>query len=390
MRELRIAMVAACPFPAPRGTPARIACLADALASTGHEVHVITYHLGDTHSSQSFSIHRIPHIPTYARYSPGPSLQKLMVLDPLLTVKVAEFLRNHDIDLIHAHHVEGVLTAWPARKLFGIPLIFDAHTLLQSELPTYRLGLPRGVKRTLGRALDKRVPRIADHTVSVSSEIRDQLVGQWRIDPDRISVIPNGVRPELFHPPATPGTGDGEPGPTLVFAGTLAAYQRVDLMLRALAHAREAWPDLRLKVLSTDDFRPYEGLARELGVMEAIEVKSCGFSELPSELEGAAAGLSPRTECAGVPQKILNYMAAGLPVIASEGSAKHLIHGKHGLIVANDDEVAFSQAIQEILASPKAGKEYGANGRRYVAQEMSWAKAARDLEDVYRAVLRRA
>jgi glycosyltransferase involved in cell wall biosynthesis len=390
MREHRIAMVAACPFPAPRGTPARIACLAEALASTGHEVHVITYHLGDPNPGQSYSIHRIPHIPTYAKYSPGPSFQKLVLLDPLLTIKVTSFLRGHEVDIIHAHHVEGVLAAWLPRRLFGIPLIFDVHTLLQSELPTYKLGLPRKAKRALGQALDRRVPRIADHIVSVSSEIRDKLTREWRIDPGRISVIPNGVRSELFHPPSSPEAAGGEPSRTLVFAGTLAPYQRIDLMLRAFARARQIRPDVRLKVLSTDDFTPYEGLARELGVEDAIQVRSCGFSELPSELEGAAAGLSPRTECDGLPQKILNYMAAGLPVVASEGSAKHLVHRRHGLVVPNDDEVALSEAILEILADPATGKGYGKNGRDFVDREMSWGRAARDLEDVYRMVLERS
>ena len=42
---MRIAIVAACPFPLPRGTPVRILRMAEALADRGHEVHVVTYHL---------------------------------------------------------------------------------------------------------------------------------------------------------------------------------------------------------------------------------------------------------------------------------------------------------------------------------------------------------
>ena len=44
--SLTIAMVAACPFPAPRGTPIRALRLAEALAARGHRVHVVTYHYG--------------------------------------------------------------------------------------------------------------------------------------------------------------------------------------------------------------------------------------------------------------------------------------------------------------------------------------------------------
>jgi len=44
--SLRIAMIAACPFPWPRGTPIRIHRIAEAVARRGHAVHVVTYHLG--------------------------------------------------------------------------------------------------------------------------------------------------------------------------------------------------------------------------------------------------------------------------------------------------------------------------------------------------------
>ena len=56
---LRVAMVAACPFPARRGTPLRIERLTDALIARGHEVEVITYHICDEPSTGSYPVHRI-------------------------------------------------------------------------------------------------------------------------------------------------------------------------------------------------------------------------------------------------------------------------------------------------------------------------------------------
>ena len=46
MRRYRVAMLAACPFPAARGTPIRILRIAEELARRGHDVDVVTYHLG--------------------------------------------------------------------------------------------------------------------------------------------------------------------------------------------------------------------------------------------------------------------------------------------------------------------------------------------------------
>jgi len=159
-KNLTVAMVAACPVPLARGTPVRIRHVAESLANLGHDVHVITYHLGSGELSQDVKVHRTPRVPTYRRLSPGPSYQKLLVMDPLLTAKVARLLRTMPFDVIHAHHYEGLMVAKLARMGRRIPLIYDAHTLLASELPSYGLGLPRAVKEGIGRSLDRRLPRM--------------------------------------------------------------------------------------------------------------------------------------------------------------------------------------------------------------------------------------
>ncbi|HET6798440.1 MAG TPA: hypothetical protein VFH40_14870, partial [Gemmatimonadales bacterium] len=82
--SLRIAMIAACPFPWPRGTPIRIHRIAEAVARRGHHVHVVTYHLGQDLADPPFVMHRIRDVPGYRRTDPGPTLRKLFQLDPML------------------------------------------------------------------------------------------------------------------------------------------------------------------------------------------------------------------------------------------------------------------------------------------------------------------
>src|SRR3990172_10649695 len=100
MSHYKVAVVAACPFPYPRGTPIRILRMSESLAARGHEVHVVTYHLGERLTDLPFTIHRIPNIPTYRKTSPGPSYQKVFLVDPLLTVKLYGVVRDRKVDLI--------------------------------------------------------------------------------------------------------------------------------------------------------------------------------------------------------------------------------------------------------------------------------------------------
>ena len=81
---LRIVMVAACPFPANRGTPSRILRMAEAMADRGHEVHVVTYHFGIDTPTRGIHIHRVPKVGK-SYFGPGPTYRKLLLYDPLLT-----------------------------------------------------------------------------------------------------------------------------------------------------------------------------------------------------------------------------------------------------------------------------------------------------------------
>ena len=165
-RKYKILKIAACPFPYPRGTPVRIFRIADGLSQLGHDVHVFTYGLGDKSIETPFKIHRIKDIKTYKKLSPGPSYQKLLILDFLLLFKIDRFLKNNKIDVLHAHHYEALLIGLLLRRKYKIPLIYDAHTILHSELPHYNLGLPRPFKQSIARYIDNKYPKKADYIIS--------------------------------------------------------------------------------------------------------------------------------------------------------------------------------------------------------------------------------
>ncbi len=384
----RIAMIAACPFPEPRGTPTRILRMAEALVERGHEVHVVTYHLGQPIENHAFRIHRIPTVKSYQKRSAGPSYQKLLVLDVLLAYRVMSVLRHHRIDIIHAHHFEGMIASWPAHLLYAKPLIFDIHTLLESELHYYGKRYPLTIKKKLGRLGDKILPRFANKLIAVSDDINDKLAKHHGYNPEKIKVIPNGVELELFENVDVPTRHLAEQSNTLVFAGNLAPYQRIDLLLQAFHEVRKQRPDTRLKMLTDSDFSNYEALARELGVRENIDLRACQLKDLPRQLASSAIALNPRTECDGLPQKLLNYMAAGAPVVSFEGSAKHFEHEQHGLVVENSNTKAFADAIIRLLDHRCLGKKYAENARGFVLSEMSWGKTAEQVELIYEQVLR--
>jgi glycosyltransferase involved in cell wall biosynthesis len=384
-RGFTIAMVAACPFPFPRGTPIRVYRMAHSLAERGHDVHVVTYHLGQDAPDAPFTIHRLPHIPTYRKTSPGPAYQKLLVLDPLLVVKLRRLLASRRFDVIHAHHFEGLLVATAARRRGAPPVVFDVHTLLESELPHYGLGLPAGVKRRVGRALDRWLPRRAEHVIAVTEGIRVQLVANGAAQPEQVSVIPTGVELGVFGRVSRPQPARNG-SRTVIFAGNLAPYQGIELMLEAFRTVRARRPDVRLVIATEDDFERYEPRAVDLGVRPFIDVRRVGFADVPALLSDAEVALHPRVACDGLPQKLLNYLAAGKPVVSFHGSAKHLVNGENAMVVADNDTGAFAAAIERLLADDALATRLGEAGRKFVHETLTWSSAAERIENVYRGL----
>lgn len=383
-RALSIAMIAACPFPYPRGTPVRIHRMSSAMARRGHDVHVFTYHLGGELGNDGVTVHRIPRIVTYNKTSPGPSVQKLLLVDPLLVLKLFKSLGRGAFDVVHAHHYEGLLVAKLARAGRRIPLIYDAHTLLGSELPYYRLPLPRSAVTGVGERLDRWLPGMSDHVVSVTQTIKDKLVASG-FSENSVTVITNGVEHELFA--AAASVRPSSQSASLVFTGNLASYQGVDRLLCAFAKVLERRKDARLLLVTESSFEPYERLAAQLGIRAAIELRPAPFVEHPDLLAAAAIAVNPRVECDGIPQKLLNYMAAGRPTVSFHGSAPCIEHARTGWVVANGDVDAFAAGIVKLLEEPELAIRLGRAARAAVMAEYTWDATARKSEALYRQLL---
>jgi glycosyltransferase involved in cell wall biosynthesis len=376
-------MLAACPLPYPRGTPIRIHRLANALAQRGNDVHVIAYHLGLPDVDTQYHLHRITNVPTYRKVSPGPTYQKLLVLDPLLALRSRGLMRRTRFDVVHAHHYEGMLAALLANLRGDLPIVFDVHTLLEAELPFYHLGLFPRAKRRLGRMLDKRLPSYADHVIAVTDTIKDKLLELGRLDPGDISVIGSGVDWEQFAVPREHSVGLRPGIKTAIFAGNLAPYQGIDLMLRAFSRLASIREDVRLRIVTESSFEPYDPLIKELGIGELVEVIHAPFRDLPGYLAGSDVALNPRVECDGLPQKLLNYMAAAKPIVSFAGSAKLLVHEHNALIVPNADIAAFAHAMNRLCDDPGLAQRLGDSARELVRTTLSWDAIAQMVERTY-------
>jgi glycosyltransferase involved in cell wall biosynthesis len=333
-------------------------------------------------------VHRIRDVPSYRKLNPGPTYRKLVHVDPLLVGLTRRLLREHRFDIVHAHHYEGIMVARAAQVGQRVPTVYDAHTMLMSELPYYRLGVPPALLRRFGAMLDGLIPRMADHTVCVTDVIRNRLVNDIGMDGARVSVISNGVEVDHFDPARVRDVARLA-GKTVIFTGNLATYQGIDLMLKAFAQVVRRRADTRLLIATDSSFGPYERLARELQIRDRIDiVQSPTLDDLPRLLAAADVAVNPRVECDGIPVKLLNYMAAGRAVVSFDTSAPGVVHAETGWLVPGGNIDALAAGLDKVLGDASLATRLGAAARDFVVRNTSWAIVAERCEVLYQRLAR--
>jgi glycosyltransferase involved in cell wall biosynthesis len=204
--------------------------------------------------------------------------------------------------------------------------------------------------------------------------------------PEHLRTVPNGVELEMFsgvRRRTVDDSGNLVRKQTVVYTGTLAPYQGIEAMLEIFSRVATENSSVVFKIVSESSFKPYERLARELRIRKKIELVGAKLTELSGLLEDADVAVNPRTNCPGLPQKNLNYMAAALPIVCFSSSSKELVANETALVVDDGDVSGFSKAICHLLDNPEPAAALGARGRRYVKEHRSWEASARLAEQFF-------
>ncbi len=376
-------MVAPTPFPGNRGTPSRILDMSQGLSRLGHEVHVVSYHLKTNTPTDGITVHRIPNISTYKKMGPGPSIQKLLILDPLLTFKVWQVSSKIDFDLIHGHSYEGFLAALPTAKIKKKKIIYDAHSTLVDELPSYNFV---NIK-SLTSLLDVKVPEWADHIIAVSDTLKEFLLAK-KINEGKITVIPTGVNIKQFegHDPALIRKEYNIKNSTkiVMYTGSLANFQGVDYLIEAMKIVFNEQKDAILFLVGNTNEQKYKDVCKRFGIEKKVIITGeRPFNEIPIFLAAADVVVSPRAVCPGIPQKLANYMAAGKAIVSFEGSAKLLKHEFNGVVVKNGNINEMAEGIIKLLVSTDSRLKIGMNAKDSIIGKYDWDSLAKKVEMIY-------
>ncbi|PWC40319.1 glycosyltransferase family 4 protein [Azospirillum sp. TSO35-2] len=268
--------------------------------------------------------------------------------------------------------------AWVVKALFGAPYVVS---LRGGDVPGFQYDGLSLYHRLAGPVIGW-LWRRASAVVANSEGLADLA---RRFAPDQpVAIIPNGVDTQRFTP--RDGAADPADGLSLLFVGRVVRQKGLDVLFEALASLPPAGlAGVTLRIVGDGPARPeLEAQAQRLGLSERVRFLGwLGRDDLPATYRAADAFVFPSRD-EGMPNVVLEAMAAGLPVVATRiaGNRDLVVDGETGLMLDTDDVPALAATIARLAGDAPLRRRLGAGGRRRVVDHFSWravAAAYRDL-----------
>ena len=306
----------------------------------------------------------------------GRAMTPLSLAVSALPVLKSLAVHGFDFDLIDAHYFypDGVAAALLGRWMKK-PVVITARGTDLNIFPNYLIA----------RRYIRWAAEAADGLITVNGALKAKLQDLGIAD-DKIRVLRNGVDTNLFRSIARDKArgmvGAGE-GPLLLFVGNLVDLKGQDIAIRALVELDTA--SLMIAGIGPEEQR-LKGLAEKLGVARRVRfLGGVPHRELPAYY-GAADALVLASSREGMPNVVLEALASGTPVIASDipGMAELIGPPESGRLMAKRTPEALAEAVRRLLANPPSRAATRAYGETF-----GWDTTTAGQVDLFRDILAR-
>ena len=297
--------------------------------------------------------------------------------------RLAMFLRRGRFQIVHTHDLYANLLGIPAARIAGVPVTISSQRDL-SHLDVYQTGR---------RVWIRRVQNLSMAVLTNSKAVRESVLAENHFAPEKIRIIYNGVDTDKFQQGSRDRNWlapDAAKEKWITLVGNMHSdVKGHPLLIAAAPEVIREFPQTRF-VLVGDGARrnDFEQEVAQLGLQshflflgrrdDVNRILACSdIAVLPSKAEG-------------LPNAVLEYLAAGLPMIATRvgGNSEIVEDGKNGLLVPPEDSGALANALLRLLRAPELAARLACRGRELVVAEFSFRRLIEKTDQLYSELLR--
>lgn len=297
-------------------------------------------------------------------------------------------------DVVHYRNIWDGLVVAQNKKRFGYKALFEVNGLPSIELKYHYPGIDSNL---LSKIKEQEIATLhLSDTIICPSNVTREYIVSLGLNRKRVTVIPNGVSPSDFSPSPLPDR-EGRV-PVLLYIGTLADWQGLDVLIKALPKILEQQP-VQLRVVGRGRSRQRKLLSkqiRKLGVEENVLLQpAVPHHEIPvviadSDICLAPLGLNDRNVTQGAcPIKVLEYMASSRPLIASNiPIVRELVReDMDGLLFSPNDPEDLARQVLMLLDDYELSKRLADSATERALTKFTWHEAQKKLIKVYGKLL---
>jgi len=374
--------------PSPKGASTHILHNLRGLVEANFEVHLLTPNDGILPIEESLEGARVTRIPQdltqnflSRAVSFGRSVMSHVAVVPAY-------------DVIHYRSVWDGLQVAQSKVRLGYKTLFEVNGLPSVELKYHYPGIDLDLLNKV-KEQELATLHLSDAILCPSRVTKDYLASLG-VDRERVTVIPNGVSPSDFL--ASPLPSREGRVPVMLYIGTLADWQGLDLVVKALPGILKERP-VRLRIVGRGRSRQRKMLARQirkLGIEEHVVVEpAVPHHEVPALMAQADICVAPlalndRNVTQGAcPIKVLEYMAAARPLLASNiPIVRELVRADvDGLLFSPNDPDDLARQALSLLNDVDLSRRLAGSASERALSKFTWHEAQKKLVKVYEKLL---
>lgn len=312
--------------------------------------------------------------------------------------KVPSLHKKYNFDIMHSHmcHMPDVYL-----KLFtrlNLPTVVTIHGTIQMLRDHAIIArdlfhdLESGEKSILYfypviSQLQQLYVKKVSRFIAVSQKTKELAIEHLGVDPDKISLVYNGVDIDLFHTPSETELLTRYSKPTIVYVGRIISKKGIDILIKAMPNVLKAFPNACFVFVGGGNIAFYKKIIRSQGIAKKnyLFTGHMGYLERAKIYREATVFINPSffENCS---ISILEAMSSGCSVVASNvgGNPELIKSGENGLLVRVFDYKEFAGAIISLLNDDRLNSMIGKKARRTVEWSFSSTKCAEETYKVYK------
>ena len=371
---MKIAMVSPYDFTWPGGVTAHVSQLARELGRLGHEVQVLAPH---TPSRECVDADLLVPLGRSIPLPSGGSIARVS-LSWWLYPKVKALLKKEQFDIVHLHE--------PMAPILPLCVLEFSKSV---NVGTFHASYNRQHLYRFTSPITKRWQARLHGNIAVSPAARRYVNNTF---PGDYEIIPNGIDFKHFASETAPYPEYQDGKLNILFVGRLEKRKGLRYLLEAYSKLKWEQPNIRLIVVGpgNPDKESYRILSSH-NLQDVEFVGRVSYDDLPRYYASSDIFCSPATGAESFGIVLLEAMAAGKPVVASdiEGFRGVMTEGEQGMFVPKKDSDALAKTLGNLAKDAELRNKLGAQGRR-LAEEYRWEVVAGRVEKYYQTCMQAA